>query len=113
MAREIQQRRSCDLARASLWQGYCGDLVRGIQNIPWPIWQRAVPIRLSGLAGQSVVIESDARVVLPALAIRIREHAWNILDAAPLADAAAHYRRRANISPSRSGKHEGHFRFEA
>src|SRR6516165_5456944 len=113
MAREIQQRWSRYLAWASLWQGNCGGHIRAIQNIPWAIWQRAVPIRLSGLAGQFVVIESHARVVLPALAVRIRDCAGDILDAAPLADAAANCRRRANLGPSSLGKHEGHFRFEA
>src|SRR6516164_1238266 len=103
MAREIQQRWSRYLAWASLWQGNCGGHIRAIQNIPWAIWQRAVPIRLSGLAGQSVVIESYARVVLPALVARIREHPWDILDAAPLVDAAAHCRRSVNFGPSGSG----------
>src|SRR5215204_1922867 len=98
MARQVQLRRSYDLARTPLRPRYLGAFFLAKPDLPRGMEQRSLSVHLPAERGQLVLVIFDARMVLPARSRWLLGRSGYRLDAAFVVSPASFRRIRSHAA---------------
>jgi hypothetical protein len=101
MGRQVQRYRPFETARPSIWPGGRGEPISAIQDLPWSVGHRSLPVPLRTELGETIGTDPNAGVVFSADAPQFFDRTWGILDAAVVVDPSP---SRRNVSASATGR---------